>query len=193
MPYFDTEWLSTICKDLFVSATDWFFLSHLDLLECIWPPHTHRSMVASTPRISHSQSNLEQVTRSPHLWTSHHYAGTRAKILRCFHAGREGTSRMRRLCSLFGKVARSGKKRPVTKSQVRSCNTDVQSTLLCRQDTRCWLRVHSSLPHPSHSTRPSQSPLRLGQMRRKWNSWDFPGCPVVRTLHFHCWGHAFNP
>ena len=20
--------------------------------------------------------------------------------------------------------------------------------------------------------------------------WDFPGCPVVGTLHFHCWGHA---
>ena len=20
--------------------------------------------------------------------------------------------------------------------------------------------------------------------------WDFPGCPGVGTLHFHCWGHA---
>ena len=25
------------------------------------------------------------------------------------------------------------------------------------------------------------------------DSWDFPGDPAVRNLHFHCWGHRFNP
>ena len=25
------------------------------------------------------------------------------------------------------------------------------------------------------------------------NSWEFPGGPVVRTLHFHCQGRRFNP
>ena len=23
--------------------------------------------------------------------------------------------------------------------------------------------------------------------------WDFPGCPVVKTLHFQCREHGFNP
>ena len=128
--------------------------------------------------------NQESPPPMEHPGASHHYADTRAEIPRNFHAGREGTSRMRRLCSLFGKVARNSKKRPVAKSQIHSRSTCVETTLLCRQDTRCWLRVHSSLPHPSHSTLPSQGPLRLGQMRRRQNFWDFPGCPVVRTLYF---------
>lgn len=25
------------------------------------------------------------------------------------------------------------------------------------------------------------------------NCWDFPGSPVVTTLHFHCKGSGFNP
>ena len=25
------------------------------------------------------------------------------------------------------------------------------------------------------------------------NIWDFPGGPVVKTLHFHCRGHRFDP
>lgn len=25
-----------------------------------------------------------------------------------------------------------------------------------------------------------------------WQFWDFPGCPVVRALPFHCRGHGFD-
>ena len=28
---------------------------------------------------------------------------------------------------------------------------------------------------------------------QKFNNWDFPGKPVVKTQHFHCWGNGFNP
>ena len=27
----------------------------------------------------------------------------------------------------------------------------------------------------------------------KLEMWDFPGCPVVKNLHFYCMGHGFNP
>ena len=30
-------------------------------------------------------------------------------------------------------------------------------------------------------------------MFKKDKSWEFPGGPVVRTLHFHCRGPGFNP
>ena len=31
------------------------------------------------------------------------------------------------------------------------------------------------------------------RMCQKWFVGDFPGGPVVRTLHFHCQGPGFNP
>ena len=30
-------------------------------------------------------------------------------------------------------------------------------------------------------------------MFKTHTSWEFPGGSVVRTLHFYCWGHRFNP
>ena len=30
-------------------------------------------------------------------------------------------------------------------------------------------------------------------LTRRTYSWDFLGDPAVRNLHFHCWGHRFNP
>ena len=28
---------------------------------------------------------------------------------------------------------------------------------------------------------------------KKYLPRDFPGGPVIKTPHFHCWGHGFNP
>ena len=33
----------------------------------------------------------------------------------------------------------------------------------------------------------------VGQPTKKHINGDFPGCPVVKTQHFHCKGCGFNP
>ena len=35
--------------------------------------------------------------------------------------------------------------------------------------------------------------LAAAAQHLKRASWDFPGCPVVKTLHFHCRGRVVNP
>ena len=30
-------------------------------------------------------------------------------------------------------------------------------------------------------------------IKRKWEVGDFPGHPVAKTRHSHCWGYVFSP
>ena len=50
------------------------------------------------------------------------------------------------------------------------------------------LSFSSSHQAPTHFTMITQMALSFFS-----SSWEFPGGPVVRTLHFHCWGGRFSP
>ena len=53
--------------------------------------------------------------------------------------------------------------------------------------------VSSPFPHLSSQPSPLQSHQVLAILCPKYASRDFPGGPVIRTLHCHCRGHGFNP
>ena len=116
--------------------------------------------------------NQESPSPMEHPGASHHYADTRAEIPRNFHAGREGTSRMRRLCSLFGKVARSSK-RPVAKLQIHSRSTcRDHSSVQAGYQMLAEGSQFSSSPISLHTSQPR--PLEAGSDAEKTEFLGFP-------------------
>lgn len=117
--------------------------------------------------------NQESPPPMEHPGTSHHYADTRAEIPRNFHTGREGTSRMRRLCSLFRKVARSSNKRPVAKSQIHSRSTCPEhSSVQAGYQMLAEGSQLSSSPISLHTSQPR--PLEAGSDEEKMEFLGFP-------------------
>ena len=63
--------------------------------------------------------------------------------------------------------------------------------------TRCWAAREHRMAKADLGLHPCQAQtIHSGRWIRKERERyfrEFPGSPVVRTLHFHCWGPRFDP
>ena len=174
-------------------------IGHSHILRSLsWPPHTHRSMVASTPRTSHGQSNLGLVTRSPHLpWSIQEHPTTILTQGQKF----QGISTLagRGPAGWEGSALSSGKLPEVVRrgqwlSHKFIDAAHVLRPLFCagRIPDAGWGFTVLFLTHLAPHF-PAKTPwgwVRWGEDR----IWGIP--LVVQWLElctFHHWGHGFNP